>query len=766
MHRLLLGSVLLLCTIPSLLSAAAEPDAGFLGGTVWRVGVGTGCDFTTIGTALSVAGEGDTIRVRSGSYNELVSMGGRSVRLVGGYAECTSPAPTGRSTIDRGGSGLGMDIFYAAADTDPERLIVVENFVIRRGGGSGDLTSGGVLVEGRPGLLEVNFRNVEISNNQRAGVGEDGGGLRVVTSGAGVQGRRTRFVSLDNASSVVNNTAADAGGGIHAICTAPPGAAISILEVGTALILQNSAQRGGGVAVSNCINVTLRSGGPVVLFPTAGIVNNTATVAGGGLWVGNASHVSVRSGLSPSDSQLGSNEDAALIAGNSAPEGGAAWIEGSGSVLDVIDAYVIDNTATVRGGAFRVTDGLLRLNRPTDAGRCDPEIANGVEIRRPPCSVVADNVSAGSGGAFSVSGGGEAIVRRTVIRGNDADGAGLTDGGGSVLKIDNTNAYAGAPTEVVFDANVIHDNLGPRPIEVLNNGLLTITDSTVADNPSPSFSLQDPGGRGSRIDLRRAIVDASPVWLTRSGVGITTLELDCVIGNLAQASTGADIASAYSQVDPRFVDRFERDYRLRDDSPAIDYCDGFAATGLPDHDGNLRGVAWNGPVAPPIAPNPGVGDYDLGAFEHSFQALPVDLQLRTQPPGQTQLFVGPGGRVDLTLVLGNLSANEAIGPIRVTGAFAGGSLTNRSWSCAPVPDVSCTPASGSGELDTVISGVSPGDQIFLFVDADLVDPNADQGFGYSAEAVGSDFNIDTNTANNRVDLEVQTGVFADGFESG
>lgn len=68
--------------------------------------------------------------------------------------------------------------------------------------------------------------------------------------------------------------------------------------------------------------------------------------------------------------------------------------------------------------------------------------------------------------------------------------------------------------------------------------------------------------------------------------------------------------------------------------------------------------------------------------------------------------------------------------------------------------VTCTPSSGSGELDTVISGVSPGDQIFLFVGADLVDPDSDQTLFFGAQVQVSEFNVETNTGNNAVLLEI------------
>ena len=140
------------------LTATATKPAG--AGAVIRY-AGTGCPFATIQAAVNASSDGDTVRVLTGSYDERVTVFSKEINIVGGFDNCSASTPSGRSTIDRGGAGLGLDVFYPAATGDPVRTVNIDNFRITNGGGSG-FDSGGGVIEGRPGRLTVNFRNVEI----------------------------------------------------------------------------------------------------------------------------------------------------------------------------------------------------------------------------------------------------------------------------------------------------------------------------------------------------------------------------------------------------------------------------------------------------------------------------------------------------------------------------------------------------------------------------------------------------------------------------
>ena len=137
------------------------------------VGPDGACDFSNLQTAIESSNDDDVLRVMNGTHTGGFSITLKALSVIGGFPDCTSTTPTGRSTLDRQGNGLVLDIFYQAAVGGPIRQVNIENMIIRNGGGSG-FFSGGVVVEGRPGRLAVNFRNVQISDNNRTGTADDG----------------------------------------------------------------------------------------------------------------------------------------------------------------------------------------------------------------------------------------------------------------------------------------------------------------------------------------------------------------------------------------------------------------------------------------------------------------------------------------------------------------------------------------------------------------------------------------------------------------
>lgn len=718
------------------------------GSVVRTVGPGAACDFSDLQSALSVAGDDDTVRVMSGTYTGSFTIASKALTVIGGFPDCTSSSPTGKSTLDGQGSGLVLDIYYPAADTGPVRQVNIENMNIRNGGGSG-FSSGGAVVEGRPGRLSVNFRNVEISNNNRTGTGDDGGGLRVLSTGDAI-GFGT-FVTLDNDSIVASNTTAGDGGGVHCASSFDDGT-LTMLRMGTTPVFSNEAANGGGLAVSGCRNVYLYNGGPIFLFiPTGGFVNNTATATGGGIYVENGGEAILRA---TSTGGFGDADEAALIANNTATSGGAARVTGVDSNLTIQDAYVSNNSADAFGGAFRIDGaGTLNITRRDVPGACQPPQSGGGILSRPPCSVIENN-DGNSGGAFSMNGASNADVSRTIIR-NNTSGA----GGGPVARLRNTSLYTGANSVLRIEGSVIHGNSGGFILSAVSNSVIRIQYSTITDNPAGLTSIAAADGQEARLQLFNSIVQ-SGTWSSISGDGTTSLQLDCVIGNVSQAATGATSVNFYSEVDPQFVDAAGNNYRLRPRSPAIDYCDGFVQPEFRDLDGNVRGQDWTGPTPDP-APGPADGNYDLGAFETPFEVQNVDLAVASAAPTK---FVSGGDSFTLELELTNQGANTAFADISVIDEFTAGAVVNQQWTCTAPAGVTCSPASGSGDMSTTISDLDPGQSVTFEVTADPANPGLDTSFDYVMIATESGFNSDTNASNNEEVIEIRTGVFADGFE--
>ena len=526
----------------------------------------------------------------------------KTIRLTGGYPDCSlSSQPSGRSTLQRQGDGLVLDILYAATVDAPTRQVAVENFVITGGGGSGSLT-GGAIVEGRPGRLIVDFRNVEFSNNSSA---SNGGGLRISTTGD--RSGTSTFVTLDNDTIFSQNNAAGDGGGIYCQSNHDNGLG-TLLRLGTTLVINNQADNGGGIALNGCTQTFIYAGGPIVLFiPTGGIVLNTAASNGGGLFMENGARAVLSSG---EFQEFGDAAEAALVAGNTAGgAGGGVSIFGEDVSLTMLDAYVINNTADAWGGGASVDLGAeMDIERPTLAGACESPVSAGLVLRRPPCSVFEGN-EATTGGALSVRGNSRLWVSRTSLRNNTISGT-----LGAAASIANSSLYTGPPTEFRMEGSVVHENTGGYLFSLQQNAAAEISFSTIVDNPVTLAVLGAFSGGRTDLDIRSSIVVSNTWIIEGNDDGNLSSTIDCVIGNKPFGDTGASNSFAYSNIDPQFINQAENNYQLQQTSPAIDYCSDFYPPEFPDLDGNQRGVTWAGP-APDPAPNPGNGDYDLGAFE-------------------------------------------------------------------------------------------------------------------------------------------------------
>jgi hypothetical protein len=146
----------------------------------------------------------------------------------------------------------------------------------------------------------------------------------------------------------------------------------------------------------------------------------------------------------------------------------------------------------------------------------------------------------------------------------------------------------------------------PRHATVLNRFTLrtTVRRSTVADNERPAFELDEAPG----FELADSIIwEPGEPSLIRWGTPGTDLVRMVLASEVDSFGSAADVRAA---PDPGFLSA--GDYRLRENSPAVDFSD--SVFGLRDLAGNPRGVDL-----------PGVfdlfGPADVGAFER--QPVPI-----------------------------------------------------------------------------------------------------------------------------------------------
>ncbi len=717
--------------------------------SVFTVGPDTACDFSSVQDAIDAAADGDRIRLMAGTYPGGYRIWSKALKLIGGHQNCNSSTVTGVSTFNRQGSGLVVDIFYNGAPANPVKQVVLENLVLRGGGGFG-FQSGGLLIEGTPGRLGVVLNKVQVINNTRTDPGDHGAGIRILTTRDAPPDSDISLLTIDDDSAIANNTTAGKGGGIYCESTYNTSAQFFLVMIGTGLIFGNEAgSHGGGIAVNGCRGVFLRNGGPaVLLFPTGGIIGNTAGARGGGIYVENGGAVTT----------LTRPDHSVLILGNQAANGGGMSVTDANSNIALNGTVVINNQANFGGGLDVRNGASLQMSAHLP---CQDPIIGGGQIQYLPCSVLADNEAIG-GGAVQIAGASSLKLTRTVVRNNEATGTGST-GGGAAVRAGNPAIYTGLPTKIQLQGVLLHDNTGTSLFRATNVIDLKLRHTTVASN-NASILFQNAAASGQTTSVRAesSILQGS-TWRSDSGSGTISLALDCVIGNATAAGTGADSLAAYSGgINPKYRNLDLPDYRLKPDSPAIDYCDDRHFDSRLDLDYNPRGIAWVGPTPAP-APGGGLGAYDLGAYETPFEPLPVDLFLQ---PQNYNPFVAAGQSVTFRVRITNANGpHTAFGDTTVTGAFTPGVVTNVQWTCQSVSSgVSCAPAAGNGDVSASISDLRSGADAFVEITAELANPNADGNFQYFFNVTESAFNIDSNPANNDLTLDFTSGIFRDSFE--
>ena len=573
------------------------------------------CDYTSLQDAIfDVTGDAtillaDGINHSGESYN--IFPQGSSLTIRGGFDSCDAGStPSGRTTIDTGGTGRPFTIVYTAEADDPTREVSLENLVLT--GGVGD-TGGGLRVIGRPGRLRVELRNVEITGNSHTGANGHGGGLQIRVTGKDV-GVTAAMVDVDGDSRITSNTAAGKGGGVYCENFEPLSNVGSSLSMDSTLVAFNSAANGGGIAIDACYGVRLKTGGPIELvngsfFRTGGIIGNEADTRGGGILVENGALVFVSGGASDHP------DHAAMILANSAEVGGGVAVR-SGANIQLENVFVENNSAAVAGGGIRIEDAFLYMSRDQAPGACEPTIGNGTSVLvRPLCSRLLNNESGGRGGAISAKGATQADFARTRIQGNSAGDE------GSAVAAGNSSLDSGAGPDVYLENVLLTGNSGIGVIRVGNNATVSALHTTFADNgPTPVARLSAVTDRTAQFSVFSSILGHPSPLVQSFGDGTTSAQARCVISQVSIGQSGFDTAEYYSEIDPGFRNAGNQDFHLSLDSPAIDYCDGQNAPNTDGLDGNARGQLWTGPapIAPPDSPG---GFYDLGAYEAIFNDL-------------------------------------------------------------------------------------------------------------------------------------------------
>lgn len=521
---------------------------------------GAPCDYADLDDALVAAAANAEIRIVTGTYSGPFVTGEKSLTIIGGYSSCTSSTPTSRATLTDNGASTVMTIL----SSDGSAGLVLRNLVFENG--NNQFFSGGVDIRGG---LSVVFRNVAIRQNSTSAYG---GGLRVAHS-TNTDGALVVF--LDQ-STISQNQAGD-GGGIACLGT---GGSQHVVIFDSGAVADNQAQnRGGGVFAENCTFVSL-AGGFI-----QGIIGNDASSRGGGIYGHAGSQISLQ-GTAPGFLTPGNPEASAILSNNSAEFGGGVRVEGPGTRFTAIDADIARNTAFL-GAAIDARLGakvVVKRGASTDCRRFETALSPA------PCSRIRNNDSPNHIVTLYDENT-SAEITQTFIHGNMAG-----DGGSSAVLFDIGGAETGSTLTATIEGSVIHDNESSFFLFwVRGRAALDIEWSSVADNAVSNVSIgalfgNDENGQSGYPPIR---INSSIVWQPGSTIsepeGAENFFFDC---NIAHDIAIPGQVSRSLAADPLFVDPLDGNYHVREDSPAVDFCDeSVSSSQEPDMDGEQRGVS-------------------------------------------------------------------------------------------------------------------------------------------------------------------------------
>lgn len=572
---------------------AVKPSAAR---AIFSVGAGPSCDFANLNDALTAAGPGDVIHLsQDGDYlgkTYFIWNRDGSLTIRGGFSDCNqlTPTPSGMTTLNADGAGRVFDIQHLAATSFTQ--VNLENLIIRGGNNYGVFGGGGLMLNGRPGRLSVNLRNVIVRNNESNSGG--GGGIKVrVTAdrdGAGP------MLTVDNDSQIFSNSTNGNGGGLSCESLVSPDTS-TLIRLGSGPIALNKAENGGGISSTSCGRIFHYAGSSLV-----GVHNNEANDAGGAYYLeGDGAHLVVRADTFTSGGTTLGDDYGTTVISNSARIGGGLYARDD-SYAFFLDVILSGNRAEDAGGAIYANAGTAEVHvRRIDSNQPCQKEAPGWAFPR--CSRVIGNRSP-VGAAFNVRNSATLNVSQTYIENNE----------GSIL----ASVSGAGPGTINMESVLITGNSGGRGLSAVN-GLIDFRWSTMVNN---EFLWALRAATGHATHNARINAYSSVLWEDSGGMAFfpdgddsAAIYSDCVIGWRPLADTGFTFAGYYSHVDPEFVSPADGDYRLGQTSPAIDYCDSFNAPAFPDLAGNSRGQPHQGLPLSPGGPGEPGWTFDLGAYE-------------------------------------------------------------------------------------------------------------------------------------------------------
>lgn len=566
-------------------SQAAEAGQSLPAGTdVYRVG--PGCTYSSIQDAIDAVpnrGSG-VIRIRSGSYSENLSIGSKSVDLLGGHANCTSSAAPGTSVINA--SSSTSSAIFMIAGNDNYRLYLSQLDLVNGVGSNGLSPGGGLTVVTSTGrTATVSLNRTRVYGNQSS---YHGGGIAMIGDGSG------SLSLLDNSQIMFNQVTGSNpyGGGLY--CDGDYFIIMTGGSIHSNVAGQSSDDnaRGGGIYLDGC-DMTWLAQDPVQESDTAALNNNTAhgtgESGGGGLYATGGAQVDLIGAhlvilgdpVSSRPLRIHSNGAQADASGGvKRGSGGAVYAFGTDTRVRLDRTWVHENYAA--WGAFYARSGAEII------------VERGSETCHSPrrCSRVYDNIGFLNPVAFAHSNG-KIRFSRSVITDN-------RDEPTSYLTALFESQFGG---EIEIGDSLVFDNHADTGLAGMGGSpTIRVRRSTFSANTFGSSVMW--ASDETSVSIFDSII-YEPGTIMAGSYGDPLFTLDCIVWHDDQLGGTRTLIA-----DPRFVDPDNRLFYLKPDSPAINYCTVPPPAPGVDLDWNPRGVCHS--TEQPC----GTEVYDLGAYEY------------------------------------------------------------------------------------------------------------------------------------------------------